>query len=250
MSDQAPAEETPALRPAPPARSTTFTRRFRALVIDYACVWGLCLALFFLGDAASSIPGVTRLTWLLMLAAVLLYDPVLVSRRGATVGHLVARLSVVDVRTGHWPSFARAFGRSFIKLTLGIASIFTMELSRRRQTVHDMLTHTTVRVAESAELVELGVEQVDEPDVVMPSGFRRATVIVIYLVAVLLGSNLLIAGVYQLLCSGTCGAGPQGLLEAIAFGWLALSAWVIIVGWKGLLLGARRSRRVASDVFA
>jgi len=250
MSDQALAEETPAVEPAPPARYATFTRRFRALVIDYGCVWALCLTLFFLGDAARSVPGVTHLTLLLMLATALLYDPVLVSRRGATIGHSVAELRVVDARTGHWPSFARAFVRSFIKLNLGILSFFTMELSRRRQAVHDMLTHTTVQVVESEELVEPHVERADDPDLVIPSGLRRAAVIVLYLLAVLLGSNLLIAGVYQLLCSGTCGAGPQGLLEAIAVAWLALSAWVIILGWKGSLLGARRRRRVPSDVFA
>ncbi|MBW8854759.1 MAG: RDD family protein, partial [Bradyrhizobium sp.] len=184
MSDQPAPESTPAIQPAPRARSATFTRRFRAYVIDTACIAGLWIVLFFLGDAASDIPGATQVAWLLMFAAYLLYDPILVSRRGATVGHAAAQLRVVDVRTGRWPSFARAFGRSLVKSTLAMISFFTIELSDRHEAVHDMVTHTTVQVAASVEQVDSVIEPGDEPDVVLPSRMRRAAVIALYLVAV------------------------------------------------------------------
>jgi len=38
------------------------------------------------------------------------------------------------------------------------------------------------------------------------------------------------------------------VIQLIGVAWLALSAATIIAGWKGLLFGARRSRRVESDV--
>lgn len=47
---------------------------------------------------------------------------------------------------------------------------------------------------------------------------------------------------------GGCSAGAQLLLQVLAWGWVARSATVIITGWKGFLLGARRSRRVSGDV--
>jgi hypothetical protein len=162
---------------------------------------------------------------------------------------------VIDVRTGQWPTFARAFVRSLIKLLLGGLSFFTMELTRRHQAVHDMLTHTTVQVAESAELVEFRVERVDEPDVVMPSWFRRLAVILLYLVAVLFVYAVSLNLVDTARCiryddgrAAGCSAGTQVLVQALSWGWFALSVTVIIVGWKGLLLGARRSRGVSSDV--
>lgn len=167
MSELAPTESRPEPRRVPRARHATFTRRFRAFVIDNACIAGLWIVLFFVGDTASAIPGVTHLTWLLMLAAFLLYDPWLVSRRGATVGHAAARLRVVDARTGRRPAFMRAFARSLIKWMLGIISFFTMELGRRHQTVHDMLTHTTVQATELVDQAALSFERVDEPDVAL-----------------------------------------------------------------------------------
>jgi len=235
---------------AAPVRHATFTRRFRALVIDNLVLSGTGVALFFLGDAVSDLPGATRLVLLLIVALILLYEPVLVSRRGATIGHAVARLRVVDVRTGRSPSFGRAFVRFLIKGILGLPSFITMALDRRHQAVHDLLTHTAVQVLETEELVEFHVERIEEPDVVLPSRGRRLVVIVLYLVVVFFASNIAIALVAGPGCLSdqACSGGTLLVIQLIGVAWLALSAATIIAGWKGLLFGARRSRRVESDV--
>jgi hypothetical protein len=198
----------------------------------------------------SDLPGATRLVLLLIVALILLYEPVLVSRRGATIGHAVARLRVVDVRTGRWPSFGRAFVRFLIKGILGLPSFITMALDRRHQAVHDLLTHTAVQVLETEELVEFHVERIEEPDVVLPSRGRRLVVIVLYLVVVFFASNIAIALVAGPGCLSdqACSGGTLLVIQLIGVAWLALSAATIIAGWKGLLFGARRSRRVESDV--
>jgi len=244
MTERDTAVSAPAITPPSPVRYATLTSRFRALVIDVACIWALLIVLFFIGDAARGIPGAPHLTWLVMVAVFLLYDPVQVSRRGATIGHLAAKLRVVDARTGGWPSFARSFARSLVKSILGVVSFFPMELSRRHQAVHDVLTRTTVQVAESAEHVDFRVERVDEPDVVLPSRFRRVAVIVLYLIVVYLalGVSVALAGATTCARAGACGTGTRVLLQIIGLGWLALSATVIITGWKGFLPGARRAR--------
>jgi len=235
---------------AAPVRYATFTRRFRALVIDNLFLSFTSVALFFLGDAVSDVPGATRLVLLLIVALILLYEPVLVSRRGATIGHAVARLRVVDVRTGRSPSFGRAFVRFLIKGILGLPSFITMALDRRHQAVHDLLTHTAVQVLETEELVEFHVERIEEPDVVLPSRGRRLVVIVLYLVVVFFASNIAIALVAGPGCLSdqACSGGTLLVIQLIGVAWLALSAATIIAGWKGLLFGARRSRRVESDV--
>jgi uncharacterized RDD family membrane protein YckC len=236
--------------PAPPVRYATFTRRFRALVIDNLFLSGASVALFFLGDAVSDVPGATRLMLLLILALVLLYEPLLVSRRGATIGHAVARLRVVDMRTGRWPSFGRAFARFLIKGILGLPSFITMALNRRHQAVHDLLTHTAVQVPETEELVEFHAERVEEPEVLLPSRSRRLAVILLYLVLVFFASNTAIVLLAAPVClhDGVCSGGTRTLIQLMGVLWLALSAATIIAGWKGLLFGARRGRRVEPDV--
>jgi uncharacterized RDD family membrane protein YckC len=229
---------------AAPVRYATFTRRFRALVIDNLFLSGTSVALFFLGDAVSDVAGATRVVLLLILALVLLYEPLLVSRRGATIGHAVARLRVVDVRTGRWPSFGRAFVRFLIK------GILTMALNRRHQAVHDLLTHTAVQVPETEELVEFHAERIEEADVVLPSRARRLVVILLYLVVVFFASNIAIALVAGPGCLSdrVCSGGARAAIQLLGVRWLAVSGATIIAGWKGLLFGARRSRGVQSDV--
>jgi uncharacterized RDD family membrane protein YckC len=242
-------ESTPAIDPTPQVRYATFTRRFRALVIDDAIIAGLCIAVFFLGDAFRGVAGATHVTWLLMLAVLLLYEPLLITRRGATAGHSMARIQVVDATTGRWPSFGRAFVRYLVKLVLGVASFFTMALSRRHQAVHDMITHTTVQVAPTAA-VEFHVERADEPDIVMPSRVRRFAVIVVYLVGVFIvyGLSVSIADSTGCVRDQRCSAGTWVALRVIGWAWLALSGATIIAGWRGMLVGARRRRLVSSDM--
>ena len=128
-------------------------------MIDNAIVSGTAVGVFFLGDAVSEVPGATRLLLLLIVALVLLYEPILVSRRGATIGHAMSRIQVVDARTGRWPSFGRALARFVIKMVVGIPSFITMALSRRHQSVHDLLTQTIVQVPATEDAVEFHEER-------------------------------------------------------------------------------------------
>ena len=233
----------------PTPRYATFTRRFRAVVIDNAIVSGAAVVMFFLGAAASELPGATRLMLLLVVALLLLYEPVFVSRRGATIGHAMSRIQVVDARTGRWPSFGRAFARLLIKMIVGIPSFITMALSRRHQAVHDLLTQTTVQVSATEDAVEFHEERIAEPDVLLPSRFRRLAVVLVYLVAVYFVFAISIAFVPRGCSRGEmCSVATRVLLQAIAWSWLMLSAAVIIAGWRGLLIGARRTRQVASEM--
>ena len=234
----------------PTPRYATFTRRFRALVIDNAIVSGTAVGVFFLGDAVSEVPGATRLLLLLIVALVLLYEPILVSRRGATIGHAMSRIQVVDARTGRWPSFGRALARFVIKMVVGIPSFITMALSRRHQSVHDLLTQTIVQVPATEDAVEFHEERIAEPDVLLPSRLRRVAMILVYLAAVYVAFAVSITLVPAAGCiqRGPCSVAARMLIQGIGLGWLGLSAAVIIAGWRGLLIGARRTRQVDAEV--
>jgi small neutral amino acid transporter SnatA (MarC family) len=85
---------------------------------------------------------------------------------------------------------------------------------------------------------------------VLPSRLRRLTVILVYLLAIFLAANaaVVLVATPGCLSEGSCRPGTRVLIQIVGLAWLALSATTIIAGWKGLLLGARRRRRVEPDV--
>src|SRR6185312_15085112 len=108
------------------------------------------------------------------------------------------------------PTLGQAFARYFLKLVLGIPSFVTMALTRRYQAAHDLLTHTTVRLAASAEpdAHAFHVERTEDGQGLLPSRLRRAVVMVVYLAAIYIG--------YGMLClhsirSGVCARNPARL---------------------------------------
>ena len=239
----------PSIAPTAP-RYATFTRRFRALVIDNAIVSGVAIVVFMLGEAASDVPGSGGLTWLLMLGVVVLYEPVLVSRRGATVGHSASDLEVVEAGTGRWPSFRRALARFLLKVVVGFPSFVTMALSRRHQAVHDLLTGTTVQLPATADTAEFHLARDEEPNVQLPTRRRRLAVIVVYLVTVffLYGVSLNVLDPDDCLSNQSCPGSTLILVNALWLVWIALSLATIVAGWRGQLLGARRTRPADADV--
>ena len=124
----------------------TFTRRFRALVLDLAVITAAVVALVLFAMATESVPGSGRIV-VGLLFALLLYEPLMVWRYGATLGHRWANLHVV-ASSGGRPNLGQAFLRHWIKSLVGLPSFVTMLFTRRHQALHDVLTRTTVQVRE------------------------------------------------------------------------------------------------------
>lgn len=126
----------------------SFTRRLRASVIDAAIVGSGQVVFLFAAEVADSMPGGDRVTWAAyfgLLFLLLLYEPLLVAFRGATVGHSRMNLCVVGPSGGH-PNLGIAFARYIIKVVLGLPSFISMAFTSRHQAVHDVLTRTTVQI--------------------------------------------------------------------------------------------------------
>jgi uncharacterized RDD family membrane protein YckC len=107
----------------------------------------LVIALAATQDRSTVARGVL---WVVWLGVVLGYEPLLVSRRGATVGHAAMNLCVLDNRTDRYLPFRRALVRAWLKGLLGLVSFFSMNFSRRHQAVHDILTGSSVRIRDAA----------------------------------------------------------------------------------------------------
>lgn len=228
-----------------PTRYATFTGRVRALLIDM-CIVALGLVVVVVGsDFAEGIPGSGRIAWLAMFALVVMYEPVLIWRRGATIGHARNHLRVVRAETGRAPGLLRAFARYVAKLVLGLPSFVTMAFTRKHQAVHDWLTQTVVEVAPDADsdAAPFHVEREDAPDEILPSAPRRLAIIVAYLFGMFVAYAIVESLIDQGGCASerSCVGGQRVAIEALALVWLAISFAAIVAGWKGSLPGARRT---------
>lgn len=74
----------------------------------------------------------------------ILYDPLMVTIFGATVGHRVSKLKVQQLNTGKHINFGFAIIRFLIKATLGWVSLFTVSTNKNRQAIHDSIVDSIV----------------------------------------------------------------------------------------------------------
>lgn len=122
-----------------------FWPRVRAVYID-SIILIVVMAVGLVVAVSLRVDSVTRVLGFSVAGFWLLYEPLLVSFTGGTIGHRRANLRVVDDRTGGNVSVPKAVARALIKGPLGWVSFVTMALTRRSQAIHDLLTRSTVQV--------------------------------------------------------------------------------------------------------
>src|SRR5262245_3704522 len=125
-----------------------YTRRLKAYFLDWVLMIALMFGGLFIAVQFGS-DNVARPLGFTIIAVLLLYEPLLVSLFGSTVGHYVYNMRVVDARTGGNVSFLKAVIRVVIKAVLGIYSFISMATTRRHQAVHDLMTRSTVQIRDA-----------------------------------------------------------------------------------------------------
>jgi uncharacterized RDD family membrane protein YckC len=234
---------------APRVAYGTFTARVRALVIDALIGAGALIMFVVLSDVAESVPGSGRVI-LLLIFGMIFYEPILVWRRGATVGHAVTGLRVVADSGGN-PTFGQAFARYLIKIVLGIPSFITMALTRRRQAVHDLATRTTVRFVGDAgkPALDYYLEGDDVADVVAPSVLRRFLMIILYLIGTYVAFVIALEIVVPTHCLRTdnCSSTESVAIQVLGIMWLTVSIAVIALGVRARLPGARATSVIIDE---
>jgi uncharacterized RDD family membrane protein YckC len=227
-----------------PQAYARFSRRFLGLVLD-GTLLGISAAILVIGAAAGGSDATVRTALAIVIFAAIIYDPVLVSTTGGTVGHHILNLRVVDDQSGANLSFLRALLRAVIKSFLGIASFIFMGVTRRHQALHDLASRSTVQIRDISKAEESHF--VTEQEISEPVGASRARRVVVIVGFVIAGSVFMMtAGVLMLSdnCSlrNICSPGEDLLFNVLYFGWIGFSALVIISGWRGRLLGCRGAR--------
>jgi uncharacterized RDD family membrane protein YckC len=245
MVDTALADDVDALQPA----YARFSRRLRALVIDGSILVFIAVGSLIIMDAVDS-DAFSRMLGIAVVAVLLLYEPVMVSRTGSSVGHYLTNLRVVDDRTQGNVGFVKALARLVIKTVLGWYSFITMATTRRHQALHDLLTRSTVQIRDPAKASsDQYAHERSVSDSSMPSVARRVLVILAYLLLsyvllLIANTGLILIGGLSRRCTagGYCTAGEELLRTLTGMMWLALCVLVIVQGWRGRMPGCRAKR--------
>ena len=179
-----------------------------------------------------------------------LYEPVLVTVRGCTIGQQLCNLRVVaPTVTGRLP-FWKAFLRWLLKAVTGLASFATMGATRRNQALHDLPFGTTVQVANPAlaGARDFILERPETASGPLPSRWRRVVVIAAYFVLLvpLVEPVMSLGASPGCVDANRCGSGEKVWVQLVGTAWLATLVAVCIFGWKGRLPGARRRDTQAS----
>jgi uncharacterized RDD family membrane protein YckC len=229
------------------ARYARFSRRLQAMFID----WAITLVVIFGALTIASSRRHDDLSFFLGVAVVVilvLYEPVLVSRTGGTIGHHLTNLRVVDDATGGNVSFLKAAARVVVKGVLGLYSCLSMAFTRRNQAVHDFVTRSTVQIRDLAKaspgqyITER--TRVARPD--MPSVARRIVVTLAYLLVtavVYLGLEqwAVQSDAISMHCLDTdvCTTTENVLTWVLGGGTLITLVACVVLGWLAKLPGAR-----------
>jgi uncharacterized RDD family membrane protein YckC len=244
MSDRVEAE---AVQPA----YGRFSRRLKAVVIDWMIMIAVLVAALFAAVLINS-DHIGRIIGFTVVAVLLLYEPILVSLTGSTIGHYRTNLRVVDNRTHGNISFMKAIVRIIIKDLLGLYSFVTMATTSRHQAVHDLLTQSTVQIRDrsKARFQDYVTVRSELLSPAMPSVWRRILVIIAYVAAayVLAGGiavGLSRAGLLTARCVARvelCSTSEYSLLLGTGLGIIVIAILCIVQGWRGRLFGCRMRR--------
>jgi len=232
--------------PADTRAYARFTRRLQAVFVDIIIFMLIFVAALSLAVSLKS-DNVGRILGFTVAATWLLYEPILVSMTGGTIGHRIYNLRVVDDRGGN-VSFAKAVIRVVIKTVLGWYSFITMALTSRHQAVHDLLTKSTVQIKDLAKAQPYHFnarrEQLTPPG--MPSVTRRAVAIVIYLFLCFVLFTLALpglgaAGLVSSRCidGNPCSGSELIILSLLWVCWAGMSVSAVVLAWRGRLWGVR-----------
>jgi uncharacterized RDD family membrane protein YckC len=219
-----------------------FSRRIRAFVIDWIIVLLLLLTVLLVAISTDS-DRIGRILGFAFLGVWLLYEPLLVSITGSTIGHYVTNLRVVDSRSQGNISFAKGVVRTIIKSALGLYSFVTMATTSRHQALHDVLTRSTVQIRDLSKASPHHYVQARKEllNVAMPSALRRVLVIILYLAVIFIAYGLMLTTVLSDACINRDRCYPSESIIKMSLGlcWISISTWWSIQGWRGRLFGCR-----------
>jgi uncharacterized RDD family membrane protein YckC len=228
-------------------------RRVRAFLID-SVLFVVVIYTWML-----SLPAFGESHFLLKIVALILpiviIEPGLVAFTGGTPGHHIMGLRVRDASRDENIGILRATARAIVRTFFGWLSFIFVLVTRRHQALHDYFTSTVVvlRSPESLSVREKFAPRTeDHAPYLYPSKTRRIAVILVYIFLSFVVLSALSAVFLSDECAtvNRCSDAENVTASALAVIWFFCIGAAIVMGWRGLLLGCRRSalpQNAASD---
>ncbi len=221
-------------------------RRVRAFLIDSV----LLIVIFYLWMI--SLPALVEMPAALKILALIIpfiiLEPGLVAFSGGTPGHHIMGLRIRDASRDENIGMVRATARAVIRTLLGWLSFIFILVTHKHQALHDNFTSTVVvlRHPETHPAHEkFAARSEDHAQFLYPSKSRRILVIFLYVSVGFIVVGALGAVLLSQECVDANRCSPLENIVSNAAGiiWILCGGAVIVLGWRGLLYGCRRSAR-------
>ncbi|MFY7671158.1 RDD family protein [Tenacibaculum sp. MEBiC06402] len=116
--------------------------RIKAATIDGIILVVSCLAA---SDIFSNMENPSEYLKIIVFSLIfLLYEPLMISISGATIGHQICKIRVREIHKDNKINFFFAILRFITKAFLGWISLFTITTSRKKQAIHDSVANSIV----------------------------------------------------------------------------------------------------------
>jgi uncharacterized RDD family membrane protein YckC len=220
-------------------------RRVQAYLIDIFIIVFLAVGLFLLVTAIAVEPPWLRIA--IVFVPFFIFEPVLVSFTGGTVGHHLLKLKVQNASNIKNINIVLAFFRYILKSLLGTISLLFVLTTRKHQAIHDFLTNSIVVYKDATQVPEheaLAERKIEEEGFIYPSKLRRVVMIILYnillfiLMAYLSGVFLSVA----CLDNNKCTTAENIISYVMGFIWLISLGLILVGGWKARIFGCKRKR--------
>lgn len=86
---------------------------------------------------------------MLFFLLIFLYEPIMVSLFGASIGHRMCKLKVCSDRTSKNLSLIKSIVRFLIKFMLGWVSLITISNNKQKKAMHDLVVNSVVTFDEN-----------------------------------------------------------------------------------------------------
>lgn len=127
-------------------RFPSLLARIKAVFIDTLIILSIFTATTLIIDAIGEVPNVAR--GFVLIFMFYLYDPLLTSFTGSTIGHKAMKLTVRRYTDpGKTISLGQAFIRFLVKGLLGWISFLTVTSNRRKRALHDLASGSIILVS-------------------------------------------------------------------------------------------------------
>lgn len=121
----------------------TLLKRVKAAIVDFLVLMGLILLVSTILSKFENVPDFVRI--ILFILIFFLYDPILTSTIGATLGHLFLGLRIRRSKDENRKIiFPIAIVRFILKALLGWVSLLTISVIKKKKAIHDLVAGSVV----------------------------------------------------------------------------------------------------------